>query len=89
MPVILTKPPSGSALTPYSVSPRLVDQSVVPKPTKNWVAFMPKALAVTKCPASCSMTETSNATTKMSTPIRKLIVLTLPPGGASLACVRA
>ena len=42
---------------------------------------MPKALAVTKCPASCSMTETSNATMKMSTPIRKLNVLTLPPGG--------
>ena len=78
--MILTKPPTGSALTPYSVSPRRVDQIVEPKPTKNWVAFMPKALAVTKCPASCSITETSKATTKMSTPIRKLTVLTLPPG---------
>ena len=35
MPVILTNPPSGRAFTPYSVSPRLLDHSVVPKPTKN------------------------------------------------------
>ena len=34
IPMILTKPPTGSALIPYSVSPRLVDQSVGPKPTK-------------------------------------------------------
>ena len=34
MPTILTKPPSGSALIPYSVSPRQVDQIVGPKPTK-------------------------------------------------------
>src|SRR5215467_13986509 len=84
MPVILTNPPSGSAFTPYSVSPRRVDQIVVPKPTKNWVAFMPNAFAVAKCPASCSMTETSNATTKMSTPIRKLTAATLPPGEVRL-----
>ena len=34
MPTILTNPPSGSALMPYSVSPRQVDQIVGPKPTK-------------------------------------------------------
>ncbi len=34
IPTILTKPPSGSALIPYSVSPRQVDQIVGPKPTK-------------------------------------------------------
>ena len=68
MPTIFTKPPAGIALTPYSVSPFRRDQSVGPKPTKNWVAFMPNFLAVTKWPASCSMIETSSATTKMSMP---------------------
>jgi len=48
MPVIFTNPPSGRALTPYSVSPRRNDQMVEPKPTKNWVACMRNALAVTK-----------------------------------------
>ena len=46
MPTILTKPPTGKALTPYSVSPFRRDQSVWPNPTKNWVAFMPNFLAV-------------------------------------------
>ena len=41
-----TKPPSGMPLRPYSVSPRLNDHRVGPKPTKYWVTFMPKALAV-------------------------------------------
>ncbi len=41
MPTILTKPPAGMALTPYSVSPRWRDHRVGPKPTKNCVAFMP------------------------------------------------
>ncbi len=48
MPTILTKPPSGSALMPYSVSPRVVDQMVGPKPTKYRVTFMPNRLASTK-----------------------------------------
>ena len=34
MPTILTNPPNGRALIPYSVSPRQVDQIVGPKPTK-------------------------------------------------------
>ena len=34
MPEIDTNPPNGSALMPYSVSPRFVDHSVGPKPMK-------------------------------------------------------
>ena len=34
IPAISQKPPSGTALRPYSVSPRRVDHSVGPKPTK-------------------------------------------------------
>src|SRR5262249_20927108 len=75
-PVIRTKAPNGRDLTPYSVSPRLVDHRVFPKPTKNWVTFMPNFLAVRKCPSSCRTTEMSTATTKMTTPSRKPM---LPP----------
>ena len=39
--MILTKPPAGIALTPYSVSPFVRDHNVGPNPTKNFVAFMP------------------------------------------------
>ena len=34
IPTILTNPPTGKALMPYSVSPRCVDHTVGPKPTK-------------------------------------------------------
>ena len=34
IPAMSQKPPNGRALTPYSVSPRRMDQSVGPKPTK-------------------------------------------------------
>jgi hypothetical protein len=34
MPPSVTKPPSGIALMPYSVSPRLREKTVGPKPTK-------------------------------------------------------
>src|SRR5215475_15216825 len=57
IPTIFTNPPSGSALTPYSVSPRRKDHSVGPKPTKYRVTFMPKAFAVPMCPASCRHTD--------------------------------
>ena len=43
--MIRTNPPAGISLSPYSVSPRLVDQTVRPKPTKYWVTFMPNAFA--------------------------------------------
>ena len=84
IPMILTKPPSGSALMPYSVSPRWVDQIVGPKPMKYWVHFMPNRLAVTKCPVSCSITETSRATRKISQPSdvqQRAFLPTLTPTG--------
>nr|CRL79972.1 hypothetical protein CPGR_03168 [Mycolicibacter nonchromogenicus] len=34
IPAMSQKPPAGTALRPYSVSPRRVDHNVVPKPTK-------------------------------------------------------
>ena len=70
--MILTKPPNGSALIPYSVSPRQVDQIVGPKPTKYLVTFMPNFFAVTKWPLSCSITEKSRATMKMTQPSRSI-----------------
>src|SRR5919197_2183177 len=55
---------------PYSVSPRVRDQIVGPKPTKYWVAFIPNRLAVMKCPDSWSMSVASSAITNAITPIR-------------------
>ena len=86
--MILTKPPNGRALIPYSVSPRQVDQMVGPKPTKNLVTFMPNFLAVAKCPASCNITEKSRATMKMTQPIR-FIPPPFPQGLSSRARRRA
>src|SRR5216683_652938 len=71
------------AFTPYSVSPFWRDQSVWPKPTKNWVTFMWNFFAVAKCPASCSMIEKSRAKMKMSQPSR-VIRPTLPPCASRL-----
>src|ERR1700733_2652424 len=83
IPVIRTKAPNGRALMPYSVSPRVVDHRGGPEPMKNWVACMPNFLAVRKCPASCRITEIRMATTKMTTPSRKLILPCLPPCGGA------
>ena len=58
IPMIRTNAPSGSSRTPYSVSPRWKLHSRGPNPRKNWVAFIPVALAVTKCPVSWRKTET-------------------------------
>src|SRR5437773_9953406 len=58
IPTILTKPPSGRAFRPYSVSPRRKDHSVGPKPAKYLVTFIPNDLAVSMCPASCRHTDT-------------------------------
>jgi hypothetical protein len=55
-------------LMPYSVSPRLVDQSVLPKPTKYWVTLMPNFLAGYMCPTSCSAMETITPRTNTTTP---------------------
>src|SRR5579859_2737032 len=79
MPTIFTNPPAGMPLTPYSVSPRLRDHRVGPKPRKNWVAFMPNFLAVAKCPNSFSMTEMDKVTMKMTQPSSTLIRRLLPP----------
>ena len=56
MPMIRTYPPRGRALTPYSVSPFLIDHRRGPNPKKYSVTFIPAHLAVTKCPNSWSMT---------------------------------
>ena len=55
MPMMRQYPPRITALTPYSVSPRLNDHKRGPKPTKNSVTFMPERFAAKKCADSCSM----------------------------------
>src|SRR5215207_8878894 len=55
MPVIFTKPPSGIAPIPYSVSPRLTDHSFGGKKRKKRSTRMPTALAATKWPNTCRM----------------------------------
>src|SRR6266511_1290775 len=68
IPAILQKPPSGSALIPYSVSPRLVDQRVLPKPRKKRSTFMPNSLAVAKWPPSWNRMASIKAKTNNRTP---------------------
>ena len=53
---------------PYSVSPRLMDQTVLPKPTKYWVTLMPNFLAGYMCPTSCSAIEMMTPSTNSTTP---------------------
>ena len=55
MPVIFTKPPSGSQPTPYSVSPRCQRSFVRPKNSEKRSTRIPTALAAVKCPSSCRM----------------------------------
>ena len=64
MPMMRTKAPSGSARTPYSVSPRRKLHRRGPKPRKNCVAFIPVSRAVTKCPVSWRKTEIRMPTAK-------------------------
>jgi len=63
MPTMRTKAPSGSALTPYSVSPRRKLHSRGPKKRKNWVAFIPVQRAVRKWPSSWRKIDTTRPTT--------------------------
>ena len=63
IPAILTYPPSGSAFTPYSVSPRRNDQIRGPKPTKNSSTLIRKIFAIVKWPASCTTTTSMMVTT--------------------------
>src|SRR5581483_542791 len=84
MPMILQKPPTSSALTPYSVSPRRKDHNVGPKPTKNRVTFMPNFLAVRKCPNSCTMIEKHRTSRKITQPSRP----TLSPSSSDVQLPR-
>src|SRR5438132_6398620 len=68
MPAIRTYPPSGSAFTPYSVSPRRTDHTRGPKPTKNSSTLIPKSLAKPKCALSWMRIVTRMATTNRTTP---------------------
>ena len=54
------------ALIPYSVSPRRIDQSRGPKPTKYSVTFMPPRLAARRWPSSWIITITMMATITIS-----------------------
>ena len=45
MPDIEMKPPSGSSLKPYSVSPMRFDQRRGPKPIMYWPTRTPKSFA--------------------------------------------
>src|SRR6266487_2599975 len=73
MPAILQKPPNGSALMPYSVSPRRKDQRVVPKPRKKRSTFIPKSFAVAKWPPSWNKMASMRAKTNSRTPSRLLM----------------
>ena len=55
MPVIFTKPPSGTQPTPYSVSPRCQRSFVRPKNSEKRSTRIPTALAAAKCPSSWRM----------------------------------
>src|SRR5690606_16422014 len=63
-----TYPATGSALRPYSVSPRRNDQIRGPTPTKYSGAFILNRLAKYRCPASCSEIEASRAMMKRTMP---------------------
>src|SRR6478735_1062593 len=56
------------ALMPYSVSPRLRDQTVGPKPTMYWVTLTPNFFAGTRWPISCSAMLSATPTTTTRTP---------------------
>src|SRR3954470_23578214 len=56
---------------PYSVSPRLRDHTVGPKPTMYWVTLTPNFLAGTRWPISCSAMLSATPTTTTRTPRRK------------------
>ena len=53
---------------PYSVSPRLTDHTVLPKPTKNCVTLMPNFLAGYMWPSSCRPIETATPMMNATTP---------------------
>ena len=68
MPIIAMYPPSGIALTPYSVSPICLLHTVGPKPMNHCGTLHPNFLAGMRCPNSCSPIEARIATTNATTP---------------------
>ena len=58
-PSSLTKPPKGSALIVYSVSPRLMPQRRGGYPMPNSSTFTPASFAVMKCPSSWTTMSTT------------------------------
>src|SRR6478752_4321529 len=76
------------ALRPYSVSPRLVDQTVGPKPIMYWVTLTPNFLAGTRCPISCSAMLSATPTTTTRTPRKNSTSpLSHPPPVNPIRCV--
>jgi hypothetical protein len=47
-----------------------VDQTVRPKPTKNWVTFMPNAFAGSMWPISCRATDARMPMTNSTIPMK-------------------
>ena len=82
IPTILTNPPSGMALMPYSVSPRRNDHRVGPKPTKYRVAFILNNLAVPRCPASWRLMEIRMPSANSATPTAFSISLPRSPAAS-------
>ncbi len=71
-PAIFTYPPSGMALTQYSVSPLLKDRILGPNPSENVRTRTPMRRAIRKWPSSC--TKISTPSTKMNA--RKVVTRT-------------
>src|SRR5699024_4846367 len=65
-----TKPPNGTALIPYSVSPFFLDHMVLPNPIMYSVNTTLKSLAGTKRPISCNAMDRAIPTTMMRRPAR-------------------
>ena len=72
---------------PYSVSPRVVDHSVLPKPTKYLLTRTPNSLAGTRWPTSCSAIDTMMRAKKASanSTVRRAVT-SPPPAPQPLPC---
>ena len=77
MPEIFTNPPSGIAPMEYSVSPHWKPMIFGGKPMENFSTRMPKSLAVSKCPSSCSPTRIDNPRSSWPTIIKVSIYFDL------------
>ncbi len=70
MPDIEMKPPRGSSLNPYSVSPMRRDHSRGPKPIMYWPTRTPKSFAGTRWPTSCRPIESPRPISMKRMPAR-------------------